>query len=183
MCVLWRVINLISFSVQQLEQMVAPAPAGAPSCLPRPALTYRHFCRGCLRLFIVFAHLLHIRYLTGVGLHWSISWLFGEGMRFGFFWTLAFLQKHFKNKGKLTEFVLQHFTTSSPEINLNCLTVCSLDERAGTCLKWWVALQVQVQHCQCRALAGVTQPCGSSCASAAARGFLTLLLVLAKMPE
>lgn len=167
--------------------MVAPAPAGAPSCLPRPALTYRHFCHGCLRLFIVFAHLLHIRYLTGVGLHWSISWLFKEGLRFGFFLDSCFSSEAFQKQGKTywiqTEFVLQHFTTSSPKINLNCLTVCSSDERAGTCLKWWVALQVQVQHCQCKALAGVTQPCGSSCASATARRFLTLLLALAKRPE
>lgn len=32
-----------------------------PAC---PVLTRRHFCRGWLRLFIVFAHLLHIGYLT-----------------------------------------------------------------------------------------------------------------------
>lgn len=94
--------------------MVAPDPAGAPSCLPRPALTYRHFCRGCLRLFIVFAHLLHIGYLTGVGLHWSISWLFGEGLRFGFFWTFAFLQKHFKNEGNLTGLRLNLYCSISP---------------------------------------------------------------------
>lgn len=95
--------------------MVAPAPAGAPSCLPRPALTYRHFCRGCLRLFIVFAHLLYIRYLTGVSLHWSISWLFSEGLRFVFFWTLAFLLSCIsKSKGKLTGFRLNLCRSISP---------------------------------------------------------------------
>lgn len=121
-------------------------------------------------------------------------WAFSEALAdfLGRAWGLFFsglllfcrsIQKWGKTYWVQTEFVPQHFTMNSPEINLNCLTVCSSDERAGTCLKWWVALWVQVQHCQCRALAGVTQPCGSSCASVAARGFLTLLLALAKIPE
>lgn len=75
---------------------------------------------------------------------------------------------------------MQHFTINSTEINLYCLKV---DQGTGTCLKWWGTLRAQVQSCQCRALAGVTQPCGSSCANAAAAGILPPILALLKMPK
>lgn len=180
MHVLWRVINLISFSVQQLEQMVAPTPAGAPSCPPRPALTYRHFCLGCLRLFIVFAHLLHIRYFAGVGLHWSISWLVW------FFLDSCFSSEAFQKWGITywiqTEFVPQHFIMSSPEFDL---TVSQCAPRMGGQAHVWNGEWLCESRCG-TASAGHFQGSPNHVAATVPvlqPGDFSLFLALAKMPE